>query len=206
MRSLNAEVEPTNSHSHDLPAITYPAALPAGTVTTNPDLAGRPSAPHGGTKKGAGGRKKRSDGSQSEAAAARRIQITGIIAAQAFDDFERYSAALGKKGVAYQDHAALVVRLAQTKFNIAEGLTTTEILEILRDRFSINRDRKSMERVLRDSPRTFFSVSPAPFHHKAKFYRPMKDCIDRVDELLKEFDHTRIVPVNSGANAGDVIN
>jgi hypothetical protein len=208
MRAVNAELEREGRYPTELPPTKVAAALPPPqpTKAAAPPAATSSSSRKSGKKKSGGSSKKNSDSAHAQAARARQAQIKAIIEAKTFDDFERYNAAIGKKGIGHLDIAGLVARLAQTQFDCTDGLAASEILQILRERFSINRERKRVEEALRGSARTFFSVAPAQFHHKAKLYRPMKDCIDRVDELLGEFDSARLDTVSTGDNTAEAVN
>ena len=143
--------------------------------------------------------KKKTDSAQAQLATVRQAQLDQIVQAPTFEDFDRYSAAINKKEATLLDLAALMARLAQTKFGIAEGLAPSEVLYILKNRFFINRTRRPMEIAMKRAPSTFFSVGPAAFDHRAKLYRPMKDCIDRVDALLNEFNDARLDSTDAGA-------
>ncbi len=136
--------------------------------------------------------KKKPDTGQSQLRAARKTKLNAIAKASTFDDHERYSAAIGKDGAGVLDLAALVTRLAQEKFGFDEGLSPFEVRTILKNRFYVNIGDRTMEETMKKAPSTFFAVGPADFDQRAKLYRPMKDCLKRVEELLAEFDSARI--------------
>jgi hypothetical protein len=141
--------------------------------------------------------KKKTDGASTSLRATRKARLDEIVKAKVFDDHDRYSAAIGKDGACTIDLAALVTRLAQVKFSVDEGLSPAEVRYILKERFFINVDDRVMEGTMKKAPSTFFAAAPADFDKRAKLYRPMKDCLKLVEELLTEFDDARIESVDT---------
>jgi len=138
--------------------------------------------------------KRKGDNVNSQLRASRKAKLDEIVKAKTFDDHERYSAAIGKDGAGTLDLAALATRLAQEKFGFDEGLSPFEVRSILKNRFYINVGDRTMEETMKKAPSTFFAVSPADFDQRSKLYRPMKECLKRVDELLTEFNEVRLAP------------
>jgi len=130
---------------------------------------------------------KKSNKPESPLRKAREAKIQEIVKARTFTDYERYTAALNRDGIANRDLTALVVRLAQVNFGgFEEGLTPSEVQLILKERFFINVDPRRIGEAMNRASATFYAPSPADFDSRAKLYKPMRDCIARVNELLGE--------------------
>ena len=140
------------------------------------------------TKRKSGGKKAASP--SSPAIQERKAKLE-TIRTTTFDDEDRYSAAINKSKGELLNLAALVVRLAQDKFGFSEGLSPAEIHFVLKERFYLNPNRRTLEKAMSDAPSAFFATRPAEFDGRAKLYRPMRDCIDRVTALLDEFNELR---------------
>ncbi|HEV2883102.1 MAG TPA: hypothetical protein VGX24_17670 [Pyrinomonadaceae bacterium] len=198
MRPLAPEPTPmqeTRSQPTELPSGIVPrAALP-------PAQEEKPAA-QSASKQTTGNKKKstttkKTDGAASTLKANRKAKLDEIVAAKGFDDHDRYSAAIGKDDISTIDLAALVTRLAQVKFGVDEGMAPAEVRYILKERFFINVSKRAMEETMKKAPSTFFAAAPADFDKRAKLYRPMKDCLKRVEDLLSEFNDARIDSVDS---------
>jgi hypothetical protein len=170
-----------------LGAGTAPQALPPAEVTTT--TAQTPASDGAGKKKATP--KKKADSGQTQLKADRKAKLNEIIKAKVFPDHERYTAAIGKDGVCEGDLAALMTRLAQDKFGVEEGLSPAEVRLLLKERFFINVNKRTMEEAMKKAPSTFYATAPSDFDKRGKLYRPMKDCLIRVEELLSEFDHVK---------------
>jgi hypothetical protein len=201
VRTFNAEVERTSDAQRppaELPPTPTPAALPPSSTET--------AAPRAETTEKKRTHKKNANSGQAQLQSARKAKLDTIIKAKIFDDHERYIAAINKEGVEMEDLAALITRLAQDKFGFDEGLSPSEVIKVLKARFYINVKRRTLETAMKDAGGSFFDASPADFDHRAKLYRPMKDCITRVEKLLSECNAARITPVNSDNHREATVN
>ena len=146
--------------------------------------------------------KSKPDPQKRDARAARDLEIDKILKAASFDDDIAYAAAL-KGAESPLDRAALVARLAQDKFCIDGGLSPAETRTILEKRFYIGQDKRALEESMKNAPTSFFVATPAPFDGRAKLYRPVMGCIDRVNKLLEPHRVQQAVPVpaNEGTAA-----
>jgi hypothetical protein len=198
MRAFTPEptpVEETQSQPAELQSGSVPKAALPPAQEEKPEA--QPTSQQAAGNKKKSTTKKKADGAPSSSRAARKAKLDEIVKAKVFDDHDRYSAAIGKDEVSTIDLAALATRLAQAKFGVDEGLSPAEVRYILKERFFINVNDRVMEETMKKAPSTFFAAAPADFDKRAKLYRPMKDCLKRVEELLTEFNDARLDSVDT---------
>jgi hypothetical protein len=200
-------LNPTDGQQQLFPIGPPQAALLEGQPTTSvPPVAtstpaATPNPQAGSTIKAAKEKRVRSapDAAQQTLKKERLSSIDKILKAQSFDEYEIYIAAIDAATNA-QDRAALVIRMAETKFELESGLSPAEVHKILNDRFRTGQENSALKKAMKDAPKTFFADGPAPFDGRARLYKTMKDGIERVNKLLEVFRNPRVTPAAPASN------